>query len=99
MFSVSLEGRRLLRPLRMSGARQICRVERSREIIQKGLFHDRCNDGEKSKKQKNASPFPVELIDQLLAQVENKDDESILGESAWPRNSRRGWPNACCRPS
>jgi len=33
------------------------------------------------KKQKVAYPFPVELIDQLLAQVENKDAESILGES------------------
>lgn len=35
----------------------------------------------KLKKQKAAYPFPVELIDQLLAQVENKDAESILGES------------------
>jgi hypothetical protein len=35
----------------------------------------------KPKKQKSAYPFPVELIDQLLAQVENKDAESILGES------------------
>ena len=35
----------------------------------------------KTKKQKAAYPFPVELIDQLLAQVENKDAESILGEN------------------
>ena len=35
----------------------------------------------KPKKQKTPYPFPVELIDQLLAQVENKDAESILGES------------------
>jgi hypothetical protein len=35
----------------------------------------------KPKKQKAAYPFPVELIDQLLAQVENRDAESILGES------------------
>jgi hypothetical protein len=35
----------------------------------------------KPKKQKAAYPFPVELIDQLLAQVENKDAEAILGES------------------
>jgi transposase-like protein len=35
----------------------------------------------KPKKQKAAYPFPVELIDQLLAQVENQDAESILGES------------------
>ncbi|MDP1211694.1 hypothetical protein Q6268_29290, partial [Klebsiella pneumoniae] len=37
-----------------------------------------------SKKSKKASApklFPDELIDQLLAQVENKDAESILGES------------------
>jgi putative transposase len=35
----------------------------------------------KPKKQKAPYPFPVELIDQLLAQVENKDAESILGET------------------
>jgi hypothetical protein len=35
----------------------------------------------KPKKQKAPPPFPVELIDQLLAQVQNKDAESILGES------------------
>lgn len=35
----------------------------------------------KPKKQKAAYPLPVELIDQLLAQVQNKDAESILGES------------------
>jgi len=35
----------------------------------------------KPKKQKAAYPFPVELIDQLLAQAENRDAESILGES------------------
>jgi hypothetical protein len=35
----------------------------------------------KPRKQKAAYPFPVELIDQLLAQVENKDAESILRES------------------
>ena len=33
------------------------------------------------KKQKAPYPFPIELIDQLLAQVQNKDAESILGES------------------
>jgi putative transposase len=47
----------------------------------KGLFHDRSDDHQKPKKQKAAYPFPVELIDQLLAQVENKDAESILGEN------------------
>jgi putative transposase len=35
----------------------------------------------KPKKVKAPYPFPVELIDQLLSQVENKDAESILGES------------------
>jgi transposase-like protein len=35
----------------------------------------------KPKKQKAPPPFPVELIDQLLATVQNKDAESILGES------------------
>ena len=35
----------------------------------------------KLKKQKAPSLIPVELIDQLLAQVQNKDAESILGES------------------
>ena len=35
----------------------------------------------KPRKKKEPYPFPVELIDQLLAQVQNKDAESILGES------------------
>jgi transposase-like protein len=35
----------------------------------------------KKPKTKKQYPFPVELIDQLLAQVENKDAELILGES------------------
>lgn len=35
----------------------------------------------KPKKAKAPPPFPVELIDQLLATVQNKDAESILGES------------------
>jgi putative transposase len=35
----------------------------------------------KPKKQKAAALIPVELIDQLLAQVQNKDAESILGEA------------------
>ncbi|MDB5794535.1 MAG: family transposase, partial [Noviherbaspirillum sp.] len=35
----------------------------------------------KPKKQKAPALFPVELIDQLLATVQNKDAESILGES------------------
>ncbi|WP_139217179.1 IS256 family transposase [Collimonas sp. OK607] len=35
----------------------------------------------KPKKPKAAKLFPDELIDQLLAQVQNKDAESILGES------------------
>lgn len=35
----------------------------------------------KTKKPKAPKLFPDELIDQLLAQVQNKDAESILGES------------------
>lgn len=35
----------------------------------------------KPKKQKVPSLIPVELLDQLSAQVQNKDAESILGES------------------
>jgi putative transposase len=35
----------------------------------------------KPRKKKAPPPFPVELIDQLLAQVQNKDAESILGET------------------
>src|SRR5690349_12141268 len=35
----------------------------------------------KTKKPKAAKLFPDELIDQLLAQVQNKDAESILDES------------------
>jgi len=39
--------------------------------------------------------FADELIDQLLAQVQNKDAESILGESGLPASSRSSWPSAC----
>jgi putative transposase len=35
----------------------------------------------KSKNPKSPKLFPDELIDQLLAQVQNKDAESLLGES------------------
>jgi len=35
----------------------------------------------KKPKTKKQYAFSVELVDQLLAQVENKDTESILGES------------------
>jgi putative transposase len=35
----------------------------------------------KPKKPKASKLFPDELIDQLLAQVQNKNAESILGES------------------
>ncbi len=35
----------------------------------------------KARKPKVPKPFPEELIDQLLAQVQNKDAKSILGES------------------
>lgn len=35
----------------------------------------------KTKKLKAPKLFPDELIDKLLAQVQNKDAESILGES------------------
>lgn len=35
----------------------------------------------KPRKKRELYPFSVELIDQLLAQVQNKDAESILGES------------------
>ncbi len=39
------------------------------------------NVTEKSENAKALKPFPDEMIDQLLAQVQNKDAESILGES------------------
>src|SRR6478735_4699788 len=39
------------------------------------------NTTKKTKKPKAPNLFPNELIDQLLAQVQNKDAESILGES------------------
>lgn len=35
----------------------------------------------KPRKKKTLPPVPVELIDQLLAQVQNKDAESLLGEN------------------
>ena len=43
----------------------------------------------KPKKQKAAYPLPVELIDQLLAQVQDKDTESILGESGLARQLKK----------
>jgi hypothetical protein len=47
----------------------------------KGKQH-RYDDHQEQKDEAKASKlFPDELIDQLLAQVRNKDDESILGES------------------
>jgi hypothetical protein len=54
--------------------------DRGHEIIPKGIFRDRSNDHQKPRK-KIKSLMPVELIDQLLAQVQNKDAESILGEA------------------
>jgi len=56
-------------------------VKRSHEIIPTGKFHDRRNDHNKPKQQRSPYPFAVELVDLLLAQVENKDAESILGAS------------------
>lgn len=55
----------------------------------KGLFHDRSDDNQEAKKQKAAYPFPVEMIDQLLAQVENKDAGSIFGESGLARQLKK----------
>jgi putative transposase len=42
---------------------------------------DTMNTTKKAKKPKTPPLFPNELIDQLLAQVQNKNAESILGES------------------
>ncbi|MGF6439765.1 hypothetical protein QF001_000518 [Paraburkholderia youngii] len=39
----------------------------------------------KSKNPKAPKLFPDELIDQLLAQIKNKDAESVLGESGTGR--------------
>ena len=55
-----------------------------------------------TKKSKKPSPpklFPDELIDQLLAQVQNKDAESISANRAWPACSRSNSPSACWRPN
>jgi hypothetical protein len=35
----------------------------------------------KPHKKKELYPFPIELIEQLLAKIQNKGAESILGES------------------
>ena len=43
----------------------------------------------KPRKQKAPSLIPVELIDQLLAQVQNKDAESILGEAGLAGQHRK----------
>jgi hypothetical protein len=55
----------------------------------------------KPKKQKAAYPFPVELIDQLLAQVENKDAESIQWyrqhrDPVGPSQSLHSWHALSC---
>jgi hypothetical protein len=51
----------------------------------------------KSRKTKATSHrlFPDELIDQLLAQIQNKNAGSILGESSWQASSRNSWPGMC----
>ncbi|WP_199679312.1 hypothetical protein [Nitrosovibrio sp. Nv6] len=46
-------------------------------------------------KAKSHRLFPDELIDQLLAQVQGKDAESILGESGLAVSSKNNWPSAC----
>jgi putative transposase len=51
------------------------------------------------KKLKAPKLFPDELIDQLLAQVQNEDAESILGESGLAASSRSSGPSGCWRPS
>lgn len=53
----------------------------------------------KRKKQIAAYPFPVGLIDQLLAQVEKKDAESILGVNGLAGQLKKMLASACCRPS
>lgn len=40
-------------------------------------------------KQKTLQPFPIELIDQLLASVENKDADSIFGASEMAGQDRK----------
>ena len=47
----------------------------------KGIHHGRCNNIPKDQETHGPKLIPDELIDQLLAQRENKDAESILGES------------------
>jgi hypothetical protein len=49
---------------------------------------------EKTKKPKAPKLFPDELIDQLLAQVQNKDAGS---NPVWRASSRSNWPSACWR--
>lgn len=47
----------------------------------------------KPRKKKEPYPFPVKLINQLLAQVQDKNAESILGESGL--GSKKCWPSGC----
>lgn len=51
----------------------------------------------KSKNPKAPKLFPDELIDQLLAQVQGKDAESILGESGLAVPVQRVRPNSVSR--
>jgi putative transposase len=53
----------------------------------------------KTKKPKAPKLFPDELIDQLLAQVQNKDAESIWASPGWQANSRSSWRNGCWQPN
>ncbi len=50
-------------------------------MILKGTHHDRCNVYPKTKNPKPTKLIPDELIDQLLALIENNDAELILGDS------------------
>ncbi|MDX6007464.1 hypothetical protein SIM88_01640 [Cupriavidus necator] len=49
----------------------------------------------KSKKSSAPKLFPDDLIDQLLAQVQNKVPSRFSVNQAWPACSRSSWPSVC----
>jgi hypothetical protein len=53
----------------------------------------------KAQKKERGLPFPVELADQLPAQIENKGAESILGEAGLAGQLKKMLASACCRLS
>lgn len=74
-------------------------VCRGHETITELTSYDRCNSDQEKQESKGAEGVSRRTDDQLLAQVQGKNAESILGRiGAWPASSGSAWPSACSRP-